>query len=609
MGTELVESMNSATTQNSFSAFPEKPRRRVPRRFKVFLTTVLLILLCLPPLAHSQSQPQSQPESKNESDSVDLEHIESLLILITQQEDQIKLELDELSQQPVTPSSAQRKDALLKQLDQAYLNFDGVATQHDTSDLFLSKKEGGDWIKEIEELSLPLLHALSDLTKKPRRIDKLKKNIDSLKSKITRLEDASEKIELLLKKAEIKIASTPEEKNYLKRLKRLKNKYAPELARLELREVQKNLDHELADKRPILDVFAEGTREFFRHRGRNLLIILSSFAALWWVLTKLRNLLVGRRNLLNLHPRIIKVVRAAYTAVVLVLCVSLSLVALYLLNDWLLLSISIIVLVAIGWTSRQLIPIFFREFQLSLNLGTVRENERLLWQGVPWLVKSLGISARLVNDRLEGGTIVLPLRKLIDEQSRPAVKDEPWFPTELEDWVTLSDGTYGKVERQTLEQVILRLKGGALKYYLTADFIKQNPVNLSRGFRYSIDFGLDYGVQSRICGELPELFEQGLRRLLSPRLQGEPPEFLNLDVAFEKADASSLVLKILVEVDGSAAEFYEEYEREVQSALIRICNENNLTIPFRQVTLNLPDDESRLARFLESVPKKNPLGS
>ncbi len=590
--------MNSPAIQNPLSLLSRKRRSKLFRLNSFFSAIIFLICLSFPVLAQSQE----------DSDSIDLEHIESLLLLISQQEEQIKRELNEMSQQPVTPSSAQRKDELLRQLDQTYVNFDGVATQHDTSDLFLSKKDDGDWMKEIQELALPLLHALSDLTKKPRKIDKLKKNIDSLKSKITRLEEASEKIELLLKNAEGKTSATPEEENYLKRLKRMKNKYAPALARLELREIQKTLDHELADKRPVLETLAEGLRKFFRHRGRNLMIILSSFAALWWVLMKLRNLLVGRRNLLNLHPRIIKVVRAAYAAMVLALCVSLSLVALYLLNDWLLLSVSIIVLFAIGWTSRQLVPIFFREFQLSLNLGTVRENERLIWLGVPWLVKSLGMSARLVNDRLEGGTIVLPLRKLIDEQSRPAVKDEPWFPTELEDWTILSDGTYGKVERQTLEQVILRLKGGALKYYPTADFLQQNPVNLSRGFRYGVDFGLDYGIQSRVCDEIPKLFEQGLRRLLSERLQGEPPDFLSLKVAFDKAGASSLNLKILVEADGSGAEFYEEYEREIQSALVRICNENNLTIPFSQVTLNLPDDANRFSRFLESAPKKNPPG-
>lgn len=41
---------------------------------------------------------------------------------------------------------------------------------------------------------------------------------------------------------------------------------------------------------------------------------------------------------------------------------------------------------------------------------------------------------------------------------------------------------------------------------------------------------------------------------------------------------------------------YDELKREVQTALIRICNENQWKIPFTQVTLNLSKDLSRLAQ-------------
>lgn len=162
-------------------------------------------------------------------------------------------------------------------------------------------------------------------------------------------------------------------------------------------------------------------------------------------------------------------------------------------------------LIALGWTSRQLIPKFLQELRLILNFGTVREGERMFWKGVPWLVKEIGVNAILMNPRLEGGLINLPVGELIGQHSRPFVKEEEWFPTDTGDWVILSDDTYGKVLSQTPEQVILE-NLGSRKYYLSPEFLTLKPKNLSSGFTLRIKFGLDYGVQSRICHELPDLF-------------------------------------------------------------------------------------------------------
>ena len=175
------------------------------------------------------------------------------------------------------------------------------------------------------------------------------------------------------------------------------------------------------------------------------------------------------------------------------------------------------------WTSRQWIPKFLQEIKLIVDLGTVREGERMIWQGVPWLVEEIRLQAILVNERLEGGVLRLPLHDLVGEHSRPVVENEPWFPTQTMDWVLLSDNSYGRVENQTMEQVVLKLKGGALKYYATADFLTQNPINISNGFRYCIQFGLDYAVQSRICDDIPRLFEEGIKKHLNHHFEGHPP--------------------------------------------------------------------------------------
>ena len=214
----------------------------------------------------------------------------------------------------------------------------------------------------------------------------------------------------------------------------------------------------------------------------------------------------------------------------------------------------------------------------------------MIWNGVPWEVSNIGLQATLVNPLLGGGQLQLPLGVLIGKHSRPVVENEPWFPSQAGDWVTLSDDTYGRVEQQTMEQVILKLKGNTLKFYPTPEFLGATPMNLSKGFRYSIEFGLDYSVQPRICDEIPKIFEKGLRKHLNPHYKEGSPDFIFTKVSFDNAGSSSLNLKIIIDVEGRCAENYEDIQRSIQSTLVRICNENNLTIPFNQLTVTLPEN-------------------
>ena len=52
------------------------------------------------------------------------------------------------------------------------------------------------------------------------------------------------------------------------------------------------------------------------------------------------------------------------------------------------------------------------------------------------------------------------------------------------------------------------------KFYSTTEFLAQNPMNISNGFRYCIEFGVDYNIQSRVCDGIPSLFDRGIRQHL-----------------------------------------------------------------------------------------------
>jgi len=500
-------------------------------------------------------------------------------ILVTQQE------LEALGAQPATREGAARQERLQAQLDKLYLEFDAMAT-----DLALEPVDGkdkkSDWVQQLEELTLPLLQMLKDITAKPRRIENLKNSIGELETRLADYEKASAHLKVFLA-AEPAEPESPEAALYNKRLRLLKNKYDPELVRLNLERSRAELAQLLEGDQSVVDSASDALRQFAKTRGRNLLITLGTFFGIWWILTRLRKWIAGNRIFQRMSPSLGKVFTAAYNLFALLFSMMAGLACLYIFNDWLLISLVALGLLLVVWTSRQWIPKFLKEIRLVLNLGTVREEERLIWQGVPWMVREIGLQAVLVNERLEGGEVRLPVHELIGKFSRPLVENEPWFPTQTGDWITLSDGSYGQVRHQTMEQVVLRQKGGSLKFFTTGDFLTMTPVNLSTGFRYSIEFGLDYAEQARVCTALPALFDSGLRKHLRHHLEGENPDFKYLAVRFASAGASALNLAILVDVEGRMANQHDDIRREIQAALVTLCNENNLTIPFNQLTVTL----------------------
>ncbi|MBT6716434.1 MAG: hypothetical protein HOB18_02180 [Nitrospina sp.] len=513
------------------------------------------------------------------------------LVLISKKTIVLEKEIDALRKKSETKENLQKIIDLQTQIDRLNLNFDSRATSLSLEDSSLKKKEKSPWTKQLEDITAPLLQAIRDLTEKPRKVDFLKKRINSLEYTLNIHKEASQNLlELLENQETITSTSNPEEKRYLARLALLKNKYDPELTRLNLEEAKKDLKEILSSDESLLDTAKIQIKDFFKNRGKNLLITLAAFSGLWWLLNRLRRWILKLNLFAQLSPAFGKLFSAAYNIFILIICLIVGLACLYFFNDWLLISLIVMVLLLIAWTSRQYLPTFLQEIKLIVNLGTVREGERFIWSGVPWLVKDIGLSAILVNENLEGGELRLPVRDLIDKHSRPAVEGEPWFPTKVGDWVILNDGSYGRVKHQTLEQVVLGLKGDSLKYYSTNEFLNQFPLNISTGFRYCIEFGLDYKIQDRICKEIPTIIENGLKNILAKYFEGGSPDFNFLEVRFDNPAASSLNLMIIIHADGKCADRYEENKREIQTALVQICNKNNLTIPFSQLTINMAEN-------------------
>lgn len=255
-------------------------------------------------------------------------------------------------------------------------------------------------------------------------------------------------------------------------------------------------------------------------------------------------------------------------------------------NDWLLLGLATLLLIAAAWVTIKMLPSLIEQLWVILNLGAVQERERVLFNGVPFRVERLSFFTDLVNPALDGGEFTLPVRELVGMHSRPAAKDEAWFPSEKGDWVKLSDGNAGLVVAQTPEMVVVELLGGAQVTYQTADYLASNPENLSQGYRVEIEFGIGYRHQNEASTTIINQMRYGISEHFSTLL--DPSELVKVDVEFLRAGASSLDYEVEVDIAGGSAHRFEELERELAKCMVELANSHGWEIPFQQLVVHNP---------------------
>ncbi len=257
---------------------------------------------------------------------------------------------------------------------------------------------------------------------------------------------------------------------------------------------------------------------------------------------------------------------------------------LYAYSDWLLLGLSLIFILGLLWAARRALLPFYQQLKTVLNLGPVREGERVIFDGIPWEVKSINFYTDLVNPMLSGGHVRVALADLTNLHSRPQARKEPLFPCKAGEWVQLSDGTYGQVLSQTPELVRLRTVPGSMVSYQTASFLGLAPDNHSDTFGLRVLVGIDYRHQAVSTTEAREKLENFIRTGLEEYIGAE--NLKGLWVEFSGAGSSSLDYTIGVTLDGGVAARKPALTRAVQRLFVDACNHYDWVIPFTQVTVH-----------------------
>ncbi len=485
-----------------------------------------------------------------------------------------------------------RKEKLAKEireinarLDANLREFESIASGMDVADFSGETDRIFNFKEEIQEIIRPLVEELKNVTRRPREIERLRKEIDFYEKSLPAVQAAIANIQSVREAAD----ETAGERALTAHLAEIEEEWQnreKEIIR-QISRLQYQLDQKMESRQSLFRALQSGAREFFQTRGLNLLLALVTFFAIFLLLRFLywRVYRISYRKRPETRSLYNRLFQTAYQFFTFMVAIGAALFLLYAFGDWMLLSIALILLVGVAWTARHAFSIFWEQSKLLLNIGTVREKERIIYNGIPWQVDALNIQTNLINPELKGGLIRLPLKSLIGLQSRPCAPEELWFPTREGDYVLLGDGTYGRVLMQTPEMVTMDVVGGCRKTYPTTSFMDQNPVNLSiNNFGVSTVFGIDYAHQAEITDAVPEKLKAVIEEGLAEEAYGE--HLVSLLVQFKEAGASSLDILIFAGFAGEAAANYYPIARALQRLTVEACNQYGWGIPFPQITVH-----------------------
>ncbi len=438
---------------------------------------------------------------------------------------------------------------------------------------------------ELENLIQPFIKMMRDATENTRQIEGLRSTITVAEQRQRAATRANARLALLLSVEKLNGDEASKEiQTHLAELVKAwekREKETQHLVETAEQQLQLRLDQQ-ANAPSGIGTFAT---QYFSRRGLNLLLGLAAFGGVLLAMNLIARLAdYVRRRRGYQRSFATRLTNLIFRTLTVLLALLAMLTVFNLMNDWLLMGVASVFVLAAVWIGLKMLPQLVEQITLLLDLGAVQENERLMFAGVPWLVERLDVYTHLVNPALDGGTFTVPVRELVGHHSRPAAEGEAWFPTRKDDWVQLADDRIGKVVSQTPELVQIVELGGARRTFETTSFLADAPRNLSTGYRIKTEFGLDYRHQDIAVEEIPNKLADHVRSGLVELLGNEA--VLNVDVDLLRTDDSAIVFEIETDVIGAMASRYEDVERAVVHLMVDAANLNEWVIPFPQIVMH-----------------------
>lgn len=500
--------------------------------------------------------------------------------------DNLKQEIEALNKKIANVDSEVQKKSLNQQLEKlaadlsvAQHNFENISAGVDLSSLRSQDETQFNFQQELFSLLKPAIDEMKEMTLKVRQKSELKEQIANYSEQLDVLERALTNIDQLRQQSDsekLKVSLNALTKSWQKNKAFMSSEH---------QSAQLQLDKLLAAEVSITDASQSYLKNFFQRRGlylaEALVVIVMIILLSRLSYNVMRRLMPGfKKKHRSFRIRLLELLHRIVTSMLIIIG---PMVVFYVAEDWVLFSLSILLLLGMAWALRQALPRYWHQIQLFLNIGSVREGERILLDGLPWRVEQINLFCTLDNPQAEIKQRV-PIDDLVDLKSRPSNPDEPWFPCKKDDWVILSDGVKGKVTGISPELVQLVARGGAQLTYQTSDFLAASPRNLSTNFRIKEVIGVSYSLQKESTETIPNILHSYIQQRAEQEGYGE--QLLSLRVEFSLANNSSLDITVIADFKGESGDIYNRLRRAIQRWSVDACTENGWEIPFPQMTLS-----------------------
>ena len=445
------------------------------------------------------------------------------------------------------------------------------------------EEEVFDWREELVLIIKPLIENIKGLTEKPRKMENLRQLIQNKAKGLKTANDAQQSIAALAEK------STGN--GVLSKLESLRADWQRKAEDLE-REIQLakfQLENLEGKNTPWLEVLGTGTVNFVSGRGLTLLLSIFAAVSVWMLMRGLLWIVRKRAREVEEHgPRTYyRLAAYAYRLLTVVLIAVAVMMVFYMRQDLLLLAITAVILFGAALALNRVLPTYITEGRILLNIGAVRERERVIYAGIPWQVDSINMFSSLVNPEIRG-SIKIPIGQMHDMISRPNL-GEPWFVSSEGDWVINENGDPMQVISQSVDMVLLQDLDSVTSAIPTAEYFQKGYANLSRTniFRIAVLFGIDYSTQNIDMDLIEERFARGVKDTLDKAPYAEFLEHVGCD--FHSAGDSSLNYIMLTRFNSDAAPHYNRIKRQIQRACVAVCSENGWPIPFPQMSVHVSE--------------------
>ena len=555
----------------------------------LFIFLVMLLPAVAPALEEGIATPPLEESIATSPAELQLQDTINTLHSLIKLQIELKQDIQALNQQLATAETAADKRDIQTQLDKldadlqtTNRNLKGIGAGADIASFRATEEAKFSLQEELFSLLKPALKEMRDMTSHVRQKSELKDKIAYYQEKLSVAELAVANIIGLIEKNE--------DESLERYLEGMLADWRKQLTVIqsELQSAELQLEKLESSEASLADASQSYLKAFFQRRG---LYLTQAFLAVMGVLLLSR---LSYRAMVKLLPGYrqehrsfrIRLLDLVHRAITVILAIMGPMVVFYLVEDWVLFSLGILLLLGIGLTLRHALPRYWQQVQLFLNIGSVREGERLDLDGLPWRVRQINIFSMLENPTA-GLSQRVRIDSLVEMKSRPFRPGDSWFPCKRGDWVRLSDGMRGKVTGISLELVELIERGGAHRTYLTTDFLGLSPINLSRSFRLKETIGVSYDLQRESVAGIPDALKAHIERRVAEEGYGD--KLHNLRVEFEKANTSSLDIVAIADFDGELADLYGRLRRALQRWCVEACNEFGWEIPFTQLTLHQPN--------------------